>query len=73
MSNTRDKMAEATKLAEDLLGTCDSPPETLEDDLELCEFLDDQVRRCDTCDWWVETHEIDCEGNCTSCAEEVAE
>ncbi len=60
---TGDKQLAAQRLAEELLGSSAVLPDDVPiDDLEFCQFLDDQVRLCETCSWWVETHEIDANG-----------
>lgn len=60
-----------------LQGTCQSLDEAMsaldmnEDDItnENYDEIDNQIFRCETCSWWVESHEQDEEGNCTECAE----
>lgn len=68
--NIGDKQEIARKLAEELLGTCDDLPEEILDDPDICAMLDNQVRQCDTCGWWVETHEINDDEVCDQCWEE---
>lgn len=60
------------EIAEALRGTCQGfDPSDLS--IEQCKELDDLVRLCDTCGWWVEAHDIidtDGEAECTECANE---
>lgn len=67
---TGDKQARAHELADQLMGTCDSLPDEVLDDADLCGHIDELVMCCDTCSWWVEPHEIDDDGNCEDCATE---
>lgn len=62
-------------------GTCKSFDEAIvdffEDDTldsesfttDQLEIIDQEIMRCDSCGWWVESHEIDEEGNCEDCNE----
>ncbi len=67
-----DVQQKAQELAERLLGTTDPLPDwVLEtDDPDLCVLLDEAVMLCETCGWWVETHEMDDEQNCEQCQNE---
>ncbi len=60
----------AQELADELLGTCEPLDDEVIDDLDLCFALDEIVRQCETCSWWVRTHEVDDDGNCKQCQEE---
>ena len=61
------------KLAQDLIGTCKSISDFLEDDeltLEEAHELDDLVLECVNCNWWSEPGEIgdrDGEHVCLEC------
>ena len=60
------------KLSEDLVGTCNElvglvPDEELfnaEDRL-----LDEEVERCNGCEWWFDISELDDDRNCEHCRE----
>lgn len=34
---------------------------------EFCDALDELVRECECCNWWVETYEVDENGHCSDC------
>lgn len=61
----------AQEAAANLLGTCNSlESEATEEELndsEFCAALDSEVMQCGACGWWVESHEINDEGNCAEC------
>lgn len=73
MSNTDTIM----QIGADLLGTCKSLDEVCreygitEDDLsqDELETLDDHTMCCDSCGWWVESNEIDDNGECQDCTD----
>lgn len=60
-------------------GTCHRIDKGLEvqglttDDMTASDWheLESDIMRCESCQWWVEASEIDEEGNCHSCHEEV--
>lgn len=70
------------EVAEALIGTSsdldhvlqevfEDPNMTMEDvPGDMLAALDDQTMLCGTCGWWVDTSEIDDDGNCAQCAEE---
>lgn len=66
-----DKFEEARKLADRLRGTCENYEldHPLYNDLEFCQELDEIVRRCEGCDWWVDAHELDENEECGDCRE----
>lgn len=73
---TQDDM---TRVAERLLGTCNSLDSALEEELgadfadvpiEMLEILDDQVLQCEQCGWWCESSEIDDDQACEDCRED---
>lgn len=73
MSGPADR---ARDLAPRLLGTCMSLAEALgpnEEHLinnaEFCSELDQHVLECTKCSWWVETDEINGDGECEDCAD----
>jgi hypothetical protein len=65
------------RVAEDLMGTCKCLDEALiaefgdaaEEDvpIQMRELLDEVVRECATCGWWVEASEVDDGGDCEDC------
>lgn len=59
--------------ADTLLGTCQSLEEVVGDtDLLAPSFLmelDNLVSQCITCGWWVESDEVDVDGECDECRE----
>lgn len=63
------------ELANNLLGTCMSLQEAMENqelidsDIDF-DVLDEEVRVCDWCGWWHESCEIDENGSCPSCRNE---
>lgn len=59
---------QAEELAVKLLGTCEGVPDEVFDVEGLAEALDERVRLCESCGWWVEADEIDDDSNCTDCA-----
>lgn len=63
----------AQQVAEALVGSCEDLENHATHDermnKEFCESLDELTQQCQTCDWWVETDELDEEGNCTDCQE----
>lgn len=71
--NWRAEMrAKAREAADHLLGTCEALYvhfEEYQDDETFCATLDEHVRCCETCDWWVEAGDVDEDGNCEDCAE----
>lgn len=64
----RDKAMEA---AAHLLGSCEPLHrhyEEWQNDKTFCAVLDSEIALCNTCDWWVEAHEVDDDGDCADCA-----
>lgn len=61
--------------ADDLLGSCQSLSDVVEcgedSDQAFCEAVDALVMCCDCCGWWVETGDLDDQGNCSDCADEA--
>jgi hypothetical protein len=61
------------ELARELNGTCERLYDVLSrqgrEELTQaeCEELDEAVMCCDTCSWWVDSDEIDEDGNCSDC------
>lgn len=75
---TQENVVKMREVAEYLRGTCKSLEDGLQTefgedadamdfDIELLRELDDAVMNCESCNWWVETGEIDDDGNCTDC------
>ena len=77
------RLERVLKLTEHLRGTCQEPSEFqledvgLEDDFsiyeessEICASFDDQIVRCQECDWWIDPGECDDKGRCDSCSTE---
>lgn len=61
-----------------LLGSCEAADSIIEEvfgeeisssdlDIQLLQELDDITQECATCNWWVETHELDDEQTCEQC------
>ena len=69
--STADIQSRADAIADHLLGTCNPLPDEVLDTEGLAEALDELVLCCETCGWWVESHEIDDSGNCEDCAGET--
>ncbi len=67
------RFARYDEVIEGLRGTCRSihelehDGEALEDDPAFCARLDDELRLCDQCGWWAETHEVNDDGVCADC------
>lgn len=68
----------AETLISDLQGTCKSLDDVLEDlgydigtvPFEVLQILDNNILRCECCEWWVEISECNEEGVCSDCAPE---
>jgi hypothetical protein len=65
----------ASRVAESLIGTCNSFERVLRAEFDHFEDLplefyaefDLLAAKCETCDWWVEPHELDSYGSCEGC------
>lgn len=65
------------EVAAELLGSCDDLSahctEVERDNPQFCAALDDDVMLCELCGWWVDSSEVDEDGNCHECAEDLEE
>lgn len=66
----------AQQVAEELIGTCQSLSEVLEDDFDaltdnkdFTDELDQLVTLCEGCGWWAESDEFDEGAMCAECQE----
>lgn len=70
-------MKSPSEAADELIGTCQSLHEVVQDgetdDPAWCLQFDEITMSCETCGWWVDSHEIDRNGNCEQCQEESDE
>jgi hypothetical protein len=60
--------------AEQLLGTAMTLDEVVGEHFdtlprEWCHTLDTHVMCCEACGWWVESDDVDEDGNCSDCSE----
>jgi predicted Zn-ribbon and HTH transcriptional regulator len=63
----------AVEVADDLVGSARDLNEVLTDiemkDDDLLEEISLLIVTCETCGWWVESDEVDEDGNCVECSE----
>jgi hypothetical protein len=54
---------DAESIAEDLIGSCNEPPERVILDTMLAEALDELALRCTCCGWWFTPDEVELDPN----------